>query len=588
MYRTHYCGDITESLLNKEVIISGWVHTRRDHGGVVFFDLRDIAGLVQVVYRPEECAKDASLLNIVKHGIKTENVLKVTGSVVSRPEGTQNSNLKTGKIEVLVKQIEILNESKPPVFDIDSSTEVSEDIRLKYRYLDLRNPLMQDRLKKRSRFINELSAFIDNEKFIAVETPILTKSTPEGARDYLVPSRVENGAFYALPQSPQLFKQLLMIAGFDRYFQVAKCFRDEDLRADRQPEFTQLDMEMSFVNEEDIYDIIERMLKHSLKVFGVDVSIPFPRMSYEHAVSLYGTDAPDVRFEMTISDLTDLYKNTEFKVLRSVVNSGGRVLGISVPNGASFSRKELDNLIEKAKELGAKGLLWGRLTDKGLESPVSKFMRKEEITELTSILKMKENDLMLVVSDVQAAAQKVLGALRVFLAKKLNMIDENIYKFVWINKYPLFEYDDEEKRYKSMHHPFTSPDIKNAEDMDQDILGIKSRAYDIVVNGSEIGGGSIRIHRKDIQERVFKLLNIEQEEAKEKFGFLLEGLEYGAPPHGGIALGLDRIVMIFCKTMSIRDVIGFPKTQKASCLLTHAPSHVDDSQLKELGIKLRK
>jgi aspartyl-tRNA synthetase len=589
MYRTNYCGNIDESYLNKEVTVSGWVNTRRDHGGVVFFDLRDYTGLVQVVYRPEECA-DSAMLDIVKHHVKPECVLKIIGTVMPRPTGTQNPNLKTGKIEILIKNIEVLNPSKPPVFDIEKSTEVSEDVRLTYRYLDLRNPKMQNIFRKRSAFITEITKFLGDENFVYVETPILTKSTPEGARDYLVPSRVENGSFFALPQSPQLFKQLLMVSGFEKYFQIAKCFRDEDLRADRQPEFTQLDLEMSFIEEENIYDLIERLLKHMLKnVFDMDIQIPFPRISYEESMNLYGTDAPDMRFKMTISDLTDTFKNTEFKVFNDVINSGGNVLGIKADQCAVFSRKELDELTEKAKELGAKGLVWMKYTDKGLESPISKFLNETTIKNIIDKFNLQKNDLVLIISDKKALAQKIIGTIRVYLGHKLNLIDKNLYKFVWVCNFPLFEYNEEEKKYDAKHHPFTSPDVTTVEELNKLTPDkINSRAYDIVLNGTEIGGGSIRIHNKDMQTKMFEMLNIKEDEAKEKFGFLLDALEYGAPPHGGLALGVDRLIMILTQTSSIRDVIAFPKTQKAACLLTKAPSTVSEKQLRELGIMVRK
>ncbi|MFC1566291.1 aspartate--tRNA ligase [bacterium] len=588
MFRTHLCADVNENLIDQKVTLSGWVNTRRDHGGVVFCDMRDYTGIVQVVYRPEEINNER-LGEMVKHNVKPESVLKIIGKVVERPEGTQNSNLKTGKIEVLIEELEILNTAKPVVFDIEASRDVGEDIRLKYRYLDLRNPQLQNIFRKRSEFVASINAFFAKNGFINIETPILTKSTPEGARDYLVPSRIEKGSFFALPQSPQLFKQLLMVSGFDRYFQIAKCFRDEDLRADRQPEFTQVDLEMSFVDEEDMYSLIEHLLKESMKVFGMDVQIPFNRMTYNESMSKYGTDAPDVRFDMELEDITSIFEKTEFKVFKSVVSSGGKVIGIRVQGAAKFSRKQLDDLTEFAKNLGAKGLVWGKYTDNGLECPISKFLEQEMIDKTLEVLHMKQGDLLLIVSDETKHAQKIMGQVRLHVAKMLNIIPDNVYKFVWVYDFPLLEYNEDANRYEALHHPFTAPRVNSMEELTKDnISNIMSRAYDIVLNGSEIGGGSIRIHDKKMQEKVFELIGISHEESDQKFGFLLEALEYGAPPHGGLALGLDRIMMICTKTDSIRDVIAFPKTQKASCLLTNAPSGVDVKQLEELGIRLRK
>ncbi|MCP4482351.1 MAG: aspartate--tRNA ligase [bacterium] len=584
MFRTHYCGEVTDRLVGQDVVLSGWVNTRRDHGGVFFCDLRDITGLVQIVFRPEEVESED--LQKLIHSIRTEYVLRVEGQVCNRLEGAVNPNMNTGDIEVVISNIEILNASKPPVFDIENSRDVAEDVRLKYRYLDLRNPKMQDIFRKRSFFIQAVSDFLKKERFMYVETPILTKSTPEGARDYLVPSRVDNGAFFALPQSPQLFKQLLMVSGFDRYYQIAKCFRDEDLRADRQPEFTQLDIEMSFINEEDIYDVLDRMIKHTFKDFGVNVNTPIPRISYDESMRRFGSDAPDLRFEMELNDLSDIFIDTEFKVFQSAEV----VIGLKVNGGSSFSRKDLDLLIAKAKDLGAKGLLWGKYTDNGLESPLSKFEKPDNIDKMIAKLEMEKGDLVLIVSDDKELAQTVLGAIRKHLAKKLGLIDDQDYNFVWVNDFPLLEYNEEECRYFAKHHPFTAPNVSLEElnKMSKDeILSVKSRAYDIVLNGVELGGGSIRIHNIAMQKKVFELLGITESEGREKFGFLLDALEYGTPPHGGIALGIDRLIMLATKTESIRDVIAFPKTQRAACPLTRAPSHVDNTQLMELGLKLK-
>jgi aspartyl-tRNA synthetase len=590
MYRTHYCGEITEKNIGQEIIISGWVNSRRDHGGVVFFDLRDISGLVQIVFRPEDFSNIDEISEMIKKGVKPESVLKVKGQVLARVTGTQNANMATGNIEIILKELEILNISKPPIFDIEKSMEVAEDVRLKYRYLDLRNPKMQDIFRKRSLFTQAVSEFLKNERFMYVETPILTKSTPEGARDYLVPSRVQNGSFYALPQSPQLFKQLLMVSGFDRYYQVAKCFRDEDLRADRQPEFTQLDMELSFATEEEIYDIIERLLQNALKIFNINVELPIKKISYEESMSKYGSDAPDLRFGMLLNDLSNIFVDTEFQVFKQVLANKGKVLGIKVEGGASFSRKDLDVLTDRAKEFGAKGLLWGKYTENGLESPMTKFVNQDTINILIQKMDVKKNDLILIVSDNEELSQKILGNLRVFIAKKLNLIKAGEYKFVWVYDFPLLEYSEADNRFCAKHHPFTSPHLDRFDNLKEltkdEILKINSRAYDIVMNGVEIGGGSIRIHKKDIQEKMFELLNIGHDEAVEKFGFLLDALEYGAPPHAGIALGIDRLIMLCTNTDSIRDVIAFPKTQKATCLMTDAPSAVAGKQLVELGIKI--
>ena len=581
MYRTNYCGEITEKNIGENIIISGWVNSRRDHGGVVFFDMRDITGIVQVVFRIEEIEKDKLnfIEDLIKHNVKPEFVLKISGKVVKRSEESINPKMKTGKIEIVLKNLEVLNTSKPPVFDIENSQNVAEDTRLKYRFLDLRNPKMQEIFIKRSLFIEEVNKFLSNERFLYVETPILTKSTPEGARDYLVPSRVQNGMFYALPQSPQLFKQLLMISGFDRYYQIAKCFRDEDLRADRQPEFTQLDMELSFAIEEDIFDIIERMLAKTFSIFGININLPIKRLTYDEAMSRFGSDKPDTRFGMEISDATNIFLNTEFKVFRQILENKGKILGIKVDKGSSFSRKELDSLIEEAKILGAKGLLYGKYINGNFESPLTKFAKKEEIDALLKLFKAEDGDLILIVSDKEE------------LAKKLKLIPPNSFDFLWVYDFPMFEYSEEENRLVSKHHPFTMPSLENFDNLEnlsiEEKLKIKSRSYDIIMNGVELGGGSIRIHDLNIQKKVFKLLNIKDEEAEEKFGFLLEALSYGAPPHAGIALGLDRLIMLCMELDSIRDVIAFPKTQKASCLLTDAPNVVSKVQLRDLGIQIK-
>jgi len=580
--RTHYCGNLDISLVDQEVILMGWAHRRRDHGGVIFVDLRDREGIVQVVFNPDA----GENVHSEAHKIRSEFVLAVKGKVRKRPEGMENPALKTGEIEVIVSELEIMNESKTPPFSFDDE-EISENVRLKYRYLDLRRPAIQQNLFLRSRLAASTRHYFEQNGFIEVETPFLGKSTPEGARDYLVPSRINKGTFYALPQSPQIFKQLLMVSGFDRYYQIVKCFRDEDLRADRQPEFTQIDVEMSFITEEDIMNMMEGLMRAIFKAcLDKEITLPLPRLTYAQAINRYGKDNPDVRFGLELVDLTSIVKNSGFKLFGEVAASGGIIKAIKVEQATSLSRKDLDGLKDFVEIYGAKGLAWAKVNAADWTSPIFKFLKPEEVEGIAKTMNAREGDVIFFVADTPRVVNDSLGNLRIHLAKKLNLIDPEALAFTWITEFPLMEYSESEKRFVSTHHPFTSPFLEDLPLLATDPGKVRAKAYDLVLNGSEIGGGSIRIHRKDVQAQAFAALGLSDEDARSKFGFLLEALEYGAPPHGGLAFGLDRLTMIMTRAESIRDVIAFPKTQKASDLMSDAPSKVSIEQLMELSLKI--
>ncbi len=582
MKRTHYSGELTEEVIGQAVTLQGWVQKRRDLGGLIFVDVRDRSGIVQAVFNPSFSSEAI----VTADKLRNEFVIELTGLVVERADGQKNPLLKTGSIEIQVTELNIVNEAKNPPFMIEDETDVNEEIRLKYRYLDLRRPKLANTFKMRSDITKTVRNFLDDEGFFEVETPILTKSTPEGARDYLVPSRVHEGEFYALPQSPQLFKQMLMVAGFDRYYQIARCFRDEDLRADRQPEFTQIDMEMSFMSIEDIIELNERMMQKVMKdVKGIDVQIPFKRLPYDEAMGRYGSDKPDTRFALELTDVSDVVKDSSFKVFTAAIESGGQVKLINVKGVAdSYSRKDIDALGEFAAVYGAKGLAWLKVDAEGLKGPIAKFFEGEEGEGLKAAADAEVGDLLLFVADKNKVVADTLGALRTKLGKDHNLIDESKFNFLWVTEWPLFEYNEEARRYQAAHHPFTMP--ADVEELVTSPETVKAQAYDLVLNGYELGGGSLRIYKRDVQEKMFEALGFSKEQANEQFGFLLEAFDYGTPPHGGIAFGLDRIVMLLSGSTNLRDTIAFPKTASASCLLTSAPDSVDDTQLAELGIRV--
>ncbi|MEN0420192.1 aspartate--tRNA ligase [Staphylococcus aureus] len=584
--RTTYCGLVTEAFLGQEITLKGWVNNRRDLGGLIFVDLRDREGIVQVVFNPafsEEALKIAET-------VRSEYVVEVQGTVAKRDPETVNPKIKTGQVEVQVTNIKVINKSETPPFSInEENVNVDENIRLKYRYLDLRRQELAQTFKMRHQITRSIRQYLDDEGFFDIETPVLTKSTPEGARDYLVPSRVHDGEFYALPQSPQLFKQLLMISGFDKYYQIVKCFRDEDLRADRQPEFTQVDIEMSFVDQEDVMQMGEEMLKKVVKeVKGVEINDAFPRMTYKEAMRRYGSDKPDTRFEMELIDVSQLGRDMDFKVFKDTVENDGEIKAIVAKGAAEqYTRKDMDALTEFVNIYGAKGLAWVKVVEDGLTGPIGRFFETENVETLLTLTGAEAGDLVMFVADKPNVVAQSLGALRVKLAKELGLIDETKLNFLWVTDWPLLEYDEDAKRYVAAHHPFTSPKEADIAKLGTAPEEAEANAYDIVLNGYELGGGSIRIHDGELQEKMFEVLGFTKEQAQEQFGFLLDAFKYGAPPHGGIALGLDRLVMLLTNRTNLRDTIAFPKTASATCLLTNAPGEVSDKQLEELSLRIR-
>ncbi len=581
--RTCRCAELGTEHTGQTVTVMGWVQKSRNKGGIVFVDLRDRSGIIQLIFE-ENTAGSEGFAKAAK--LRSEFVAAVTGEVTRR-SGAVNENLKTGEIEIVAKEIRILSESETPPFPIEEDSKTKDDLRLKYRYLDLRRPDLQRNLMLRSEVTSEVRQFLASEGFLEIETPALNKSTPEGARDYLVPSRVHPGSFYALPQSPQLFKQLLMCSGYDRYFQVAKCFRDEDLRADRQPEFTQIDMELSFVDEDDVIDVNERLLQRIFRLIGVEIALPLPRMTWQEAMDRFGSDKPDIRFGMELHDVTEIVKDCGFGVFTGAIETGGSVRGIRAEGQGAMPRKKIDKLVDFAKDFGAKGLAWLCVNEDGsYKSSFAKFMTEEELDALVKEMEGKPGDLLLFAADKNKVVWDVLGNLRLELARQMELLDKNVYRFLWVTEFPLLEYNEELGRYQAMHHPFTMPMEEDLEYLETEPGRVRARAYDIVLNGTELGGGSVRIHQNDIQERMFEALGFSKESAYSQFGFLLTAFKYGVPPHAGLAYGLDRLIMLMAKEDSIRDVIAFPKVKDASCLMTEAPGTVDPAQLEELGIRL--
>ncbi len=581
--RTCRCAELGTEHTGQTVTVMGWVQKSRNKGGIVFVDLRDRSGIIQLIFE-ESTVGSEGFAKAAK--LRSEFVAAVTGEVTRR-SGAVNENLKTGEIEIVAKEIRILSESETPPFPIEEDSKTKDDLRLKYRYLDLRRPDLQRNLMLRSEVTSEVRQFLASEGFLEIETPALNKSTPEGARDYLVPSRVHPGSFYALPQSPQLFKQLLMCSGYDRYFQVAKCFRDEDLRADRQPEFTQIDMELSFVDEDDVIDVNERLLQRIFRLIGVEIALPLPRMTWQEAMDRFGSDKPDIRFGMELHDVTEIVKDCGFGVFTGAIETGGSVRGIRAEGQGAMPRKKIDKLVDFARDFGAKGLAWLCVNEDGsYKSSFAKFMTEEELDTLVKAMEGKPGDLILFAADKNKVVWDVLGNLRLELARQMELLDKNVYRFLWVTEFPLLEYNEELGRYQAMHHPFTMPMEEDLEYLETEPGRVRARAYDIVLNGTELGGGSVRIHQNDIQERMFEALGFSKESAYSQFGFLLTAFKYGVPPHAGLAYGLDRLIMLMAKEDSIRDVIAFPKVKDASCLMTEAPGTVDPAQLEELGIRL--